>query len=48
MNAERALKERYIYEGYPTWDDGLRWELIGGEAFCLSPGPELERQSWPS
>jgi Uma2 family endonuclease len=38
------LKERYTYGDYRAWDDGLRWELIGGEAFCMSPGPNTEHQ----
>jgi Uma2 family endonuclease len=33
------LKERCTYGDYRAWDDGLRWELISGEAFCMSPGP---------
>ena len=31
--------ERYSYADYLTWDDDKRWELIDGEAFCMSPAP---------
>ena len=36
--------ERYNYAQYLTWDDGDRWELIDGEAFCMSPGPGRQHQ----
>ena len=43
--AERALlEERYTYGNYRMWDDDLRWELIDGEAFCMSPGPGTVQQ----
>ncbi|GHV53181.1 hypothetical protein FACS1894216_10700 [Synergistales bacterium] len=35
----RKLDERYTYGDYRTWDDDTRWELIDGEAFCMSPAP---------
>ena len=46
MNASetRVLEERYTYGDYRKWDDGLRWELIDGEAFCMSPGPGAAHQ----
>ena len=40
-----AREEYYTYGDYRTWDDDLRWELIGGEAFCMSPGPGTAHQS---
>ena len=43
--AERTLEERYSYGDYRSWDDDLRWELIDGEAFCMSPGPGVVHQS---
>ena len=43
--AETAVEERYTYGDYKSWDDGLRWELIDGEAFCMSPGPGTVHQS---
>ncbi|GHS95885.1 hypothetical protein AGMMS50276_13170 [Synergistales bacterium] len=43
---ERDLdSERYTYGDYKTWFDGLRWELIDGEAFCMSPAPRAVHQS---
>jgi Uma2 family endonuclease len=32
-------EDRFTYADYLTWDDEQRWELIDGEAFCMSPGP---------
>ena len=37
--AAKVLEKRYTYDDYRTWNDDLRWELIYGEAFCMSPGP---------
>jgi len=39
------LEERYTYGDYKSWDDNLRWELIDGEAFCMTPGPGVIHQS---
>jgi Uma2 family endonuclease len=36
----------FTYADYLTWDDGQRWELIDGEVFCLSPGPNRIHQKW--
>ena len=46
MNTSEAkvLEERYTYGDYKLWDDGLRWELIDGEPFCMAPGPSLTHQ----
>ena len=44
MGEARVLEERYAYGDYKTWDDDLRWELIDGEAFCMSPGPGTVHQ----
>jgi len=30
-------EDRFTYADYLTWDDDQRWELIDGEAFCMSP-----------
>ena len=45
MSEARALEEYYTYGDYKSWDDDLRWELIGGEVFCMSPGPGTAHQS---
>ncbi|MDR1620879.1 MAG: Uma2 family endonuclease [Synergistaceae bacterium] len=44
MDAVKKTTERYTYGDYCTWDDGLRWELIDGEAFCMSPSPKTSHQ----
>ena len=46
--AAKLLEERYTYGDYKMWNDGLRWELIDGEAFCMSPGPRTAHQSLSS
>jgi Uma2 family endonuclease len=45
VNTAEKLKERYTYADYRAWDDGFRWELIDGEAFCMSPGPGRAHQT---
>ena len=40
-----VLEERYTYGDYKSWNDDLRWELIDGEAFCMSPGPGTMHQA---
>ena len=45
MGEARVLEERYTYGDYRSWDDDLRWELIDGEAFCMSPGPGEAHQA---
>ena len=40
------LKEpdRFTYADYLTWPNEERWELIDGEAYDMSPGPEVQHQ----
>ncbi|MDR0307839.1 MAG: Uma2 family endonuclease [Chitinispirillales bacterium] len=38
-------EERYTYADYLTWDDGKRWELIGGVAYAMAPAPAPGHQS---
>jgi len=38
--------DRFTYADYLTWDDDQRWELIDGEAFCMSPVPSRLHQKW--
>ena len=42
--AARAPEKCYTYGDYKLWDDNLRWELIDGEAFCMSSGPGTAHQ----
>jgi Uma2 family endonuclease len=37
----------YTWTDYCSWDDGQRWELIGGEAVAMSPSP-ASRHQWVS
>jgi Uma2 family endonuclease len=45
MNGSTARKTvGYTWTNYRSWDDGQRWELIGGEAHAMSPAPSLRHQ----
>lgn len=45
MPQQKPLQnERYSYADYLAWDDGKRWELIDGQAFCMSPAPTRQHQ----
>lgn len=35
---------RYTYQDYLTWSEEERWELINGEAYCMSPAPKVKHQ----
>lgn len=36
--------QKWTYADYLTWDDGQRWELIEGAAYCMSPAPGRNHQ----
>jgi Uma2 family endonuclease len=40
----KPLTERYTVADYMSWDDGERWELIGGVAYNMSPAPSIRHQ----
>lgn len=40
-----TARQRFDWDDYRTWDDGERWELIGGEPFCMSPAPTSRHQA---
>jgi len=42
-NTARALK-KYTWADYRTWPDDERWEVIGGEAYAMSPSPTARHQ----
>ncbi len=44
---ETALADNYHYtwDDYCTWPDDMRWEIIGGKAYAMSPSP-LIRHQW--
>ncbi len=39
------LSVNYTWDDYRTWDTSQRWELIGGEPFCMSPAPTSRHQA---
>jgi len=43
-DAARNLDERFTYGDYRSWQDGERWELIDGKAWCMSPAPKTRHQ----
>lgn len=43
--AASATGDRFAWDDYRTWPDDQRWEIIGGEAFAMSPAPSLRHQS---
>jgi Uma2 family endonuclease len=45
MAGETARKRTgYAWNDYVTWNDDKRWEIVGGEAFDMSPAPGVEHQ----
>jgi Uma2 family endonuclease len=40
-----AHKLGYSWDDYRSWPDDERWELIGGEAFAMSPAPSTRHQT---
>ncbi len=45
MSTLGKLRRRCTWDDYRTWDDSERWELIGGEPFCMSPAPTSRHQA---
>lgn len=43
---ELKQDEHFSYADYLAWDDGQRWELIDGQAYCMTPSPNRRHQSW--
>src|SRR5262245_54809384 len=35
---------RYTWRDYQLWQDDQRWEIIGGNAFAMSPSPATRHQ----
>jgi len=44
MDALRRENQHYTYSDYAAWDDGLRWELVDGAAYMMSPSPTWRHQ----
>ena len=38
------LKTRYTWSDYRTWHDAQRWEIVGGDAYLMSPSPMSRHQ----
>ncbi len=38
------IRRKYTWDEYRTWPDDQRWEIIGGEAFAMSPSPTSRHQ----
>lgn len=43
-NAADSLHPRFTYGDYVQWAGDDRWELIDGEAWCMSPSPTVRHQ----
>ena len=43
-DAARKLEGRFTWANYRTWPHDERWELIGGEAYGMSPSPTVRHQ----
>jgi len=43
-NTSLAVKENFTWDDYRSWPDDERWEIIDGEAFAMSPAPNLRHQ----
>ena len=44
MGVASKSEWRFSWDDYRAWDDGERWELIGGQPFCMSPAPSSRHQ----
>jgi len=42
--AARKLDGHYTWADYRSWPDDERWEIIGGVAYAMSPGPGSRHQ----
>ena len=44
MGIASRTDRRFSWDDYRAWDDGERWELIGGQPFLMSPAPSSRHQ----
>ncbi|OPZ25428.1 MAG: hypothetical protein BWZ02_02463 [Lentisphaerae bacterium ADurb.BinA184] len=44
MSTARRLAKCFTYADSCAWPDGERWELIGGQAFAMSPAPNVRHR----
>ncbi|MBN1670013.1 MAG: Uma2 family endonuclease [Kiritimatiellae bacterium] len=40
-----AKRQRYGWADYRSWPDDVRWEIIGGQAFDMTPAPGTRHQT---
>jgi Uma2 family endonuclease len=45
MDASSTARRLYDWKDYRSWPDDQRWEIIGGEAYAMSPAPSLRHQT---
>jgi Uma2 family endonuclease len=44
MATASKIEQRFTYADYLRWPEEERWELIDGEAFDMTPAPDLDHQ----
>lgn len=42
--SEAARQLKHTWDDYRRWGAGERWEIVGGDAFLMSPAPNLRHQ----
>jgi len=42
--AAQAINDRFTWDDYRGWPDDERWEIVGGEAFAMTPAPAPRHQ----
>lgn len=45
MGIAKKIKRKFTYRDYLTWGDDERWEIIGGEAYNMTPAPTVVHQN---
>ncbi|MBN1842790.1 MAG: Uma2 family endonuclease [Deltaproteobacteria bacterium] len=44
MPLAKKTGKKFTYADYLTWPDDERWELIDGQAYCMTPAPSVTHQ----
>lgn len=44
MVVPQKAEKKYTYDDYASWPDDERWELIGGQAYNMTPAPSFRHQ----
>jgi Uma2 family endonuclease len=44
MSGSATARRLYDWNDYRSWPDDQRWEIIGGEAFAMTPAPTTRHQ----